>query len=141
AEQLGIHRDVVVEDLARAWYLAAVQHQADVVGRAGAAWLYRCSRSELRRLNFAEQGGARNAIGGAAQASRHREGCSRSVGRRRDDLRVTRNVSRSGRRRHADEVITAARAGRVAAVDVELVIVVCGRYLPLLGRTLLQARP
>ena len=94
---------------------------------------YRCRRREFRRLNFAELGRARNGIGGAARAGRHRERCGRSAGRWRNDLRIAGNVVRSGRRRHADEVITAARAGRVAEVDVEPVIAVCERDLPLLG--------
>ena len=140
AGELRIERDVVVEDLARARHLAAVQHQVDVVDRAGAAWRNRCSRRELRRLHFAEQGRARNRIVGAARAGRHRERCGRSAGRRRDDLRIARNVVRSRRRRHPDEVITAARAGRVAEVDVELVIAVRERDLPLLGRIVEAAR-
>ena len=79
-------------------------------------------------------------VGGAARTGRHRERCGRSAGRRRDDLRIARNVVRSRRRRHADEVITAARAGRVAEVDVELVIAVRERDLPLLGRIVEAAR-
>ena len=52
--ELRIERDVVVEDLARARHLAAVQPQVDVVDRAGAACRNRCSRRELRRLHFAD---------------------------------------------------------------------------------------
>ena len=131
---------MIVEDLARAGYPAAVQPQVSVVVCAGAAWCYRCSRRELRRLNFAEQGRSRNGIVDATWARWHRERCGRSVGRRRDDLRIARNVIRSRRGGYANDVITTAWTCWIAEVDIEFVVAVRECDLSLLCRIIEASR-
>ena len=138
--ELRIERDVIVEDLARAGYPAAVQPQVSVVVCAGAAWCYRCSRRELRRLNFAEQGRSRNGIVDATWARWHRERCGRSVGRRRDDLRIARNVIRSRRGGYANDVITTAWTCWIAEVEIEFVVAVREGDLSLLCRIIEASR-
>src|SRR4030095_12492664 len=90
---------------------------------------------ELRGLRLAEQRGAWNGIRGTTRAGRHQERRRRSVRGRWDDLRGARDVGRARRRRHGDDEVPAVRAGRVAEGDVELVVAVRERDLPLLGRT------